>query len=355
MGINRVYKHGIRVAANAYFTDLVSIQIREGVAPQDVKLSTTVGPLRDATVGWIQQAFEMLEGRPDVREKAWSRCEVGPWNLSWESITSKDALTAFVRETEEVRTRVLNHTRVQAPEKRKRKQKAAPAPVQGSKTKQRRSRKKPAPPQTRNRREDEEEVSDIEEPFDAGIEDDTTTPLKLVIDALSLPRLSPPDTESEALLNTPSSSRIQGSRVVRVVNAQRNTRAGELEKALDNVPRGYHYSLRNRNEVGISYNENTETEIDSASGSDLEGEGLELVSDEEDLSEDEKVLCQQLGGLGVARKSESIVESETRISLKRAGRTGGVTGILIPSRLEGLKRGIVVEFQWKKPLRDSES
>ncbi|RPA74770.1 hypothetical protein BJ508DRAFT_200255, partial [Ascobolus immersus RN42] len=67
VGINRVFKHGIRMAANSYFTELVTKQIRAGIPPESVQLSTSIGPLRDATVGWIESAFTMLEERPELR------------------------------------------------------------------------------------------------------------------------------------------------------------------------------------------------------------------------------------------------------------------------------------------------
>lgn len=347
IGINRVYKHSIRIAANAYFTELIGEQIRAGIKPEMVKLPTKVGPLRDATVGWIQKAFDMLKGRPEIRQRAWSKCEVGPWNLSWDSITSKDALTAFLREEKDVRSKVLGPGRVQAPERRKRKKKQVEKKAQKQGITASRGRK-PLAKDTTSQLETIEDA-EFEEPFDNDIQDDITTPLQVIETAVSLPLIPPPDTESQNLLSSKSTTR-----VVNKVNALRQARAAQFEQELAELPKGYHYTLRNRGEVGISYNEDSEAsssedtemedeEFEAISNSDLEAEQSDIDGQ---LQYDEAALCQQLGGLGVDKTALSL-----RVFLHKAGRTGGGCGTLVSDKLEPLKRGIVKWYTWRKIRR----
>ncbi|KAJ7038746.1 hypothetical protein C8F04DRAFT_1255666 [Mycena alexandri] len=60
----------------------------------EIRLDTTVGTLRDRSVGWVVQAIEDLSD-PAVVTKAWEMCTVGEWNLSQASLTSPAALSVL--------------------------------------------------------------------------------------------------------------------------------------------------------------------------------------------------------------------------------------------------------------------
>lgn len=284
-----------------------------------------------------------MRERPDIRNRAWSKCEVGAWNLSWDSITSATALTAFVRESEEVRRKVEGQKRIQAPEKRKLQKKPA------AKHQEPRSRAKS------NRKREPEPDVEIEEPFDNDIEDDLSTPLEIIETAVNLPRIPPPDTGFEGLTIS----------TIQTVTQLRQKRSLQLQDVLQDLPEGYHYSLRNRGHTSISYHEDTtdSSDIEEAgygSGSELEGEAFDIDSDSEaedglggeecsvstgDVMEDDEIrLCQQLGGLGVYSKPYALP-----VRLQKAARTGGVQGRLIFGRLGVWKRGIVKRYTWRKP------
>ncbi|KAJ6464630.1 hypothetical protein C8R47DRAFT_69088 [Mycena vitilis] len=63
-------------------------------APQEIRLDTTVGTLRDRSVGWIVQAIQDLSD-PETVTHAFEMCRVGDWNLSQASLTSPEALAGL--------------------------------------------------------------------------------------------------------------------------------------------------------------------------------------------------------------------------------------------------------------------
>ncbi|RPA74771.1 hypothetical protein BJ508DRAFT_332716 [Ascobolus immersus RN42] len=205
--------------------------------------------------------------------------------------------------------------------------------------------------------EEEDEDEDIGDGL--GIQDDLTIPLEVIETAVNLPRIPPPDNTSALLLNT-SSSRTRCP-VVAYIDSLRIKRQNQLENEIQKLPKGYHYSLRNRETMGINYNEDTETEavdseFESASDDDellsvseSEGESdIDLAaSDGEITSQDETaMLSRQLGGIRVS--NAPYIRQRGRVLLRKAGRTGGMRGKLISDQFETLRRGIVKHFIWKK-------
>jgi hypothetical protein len=60
VGINRPFKHAVKVAYHAW---LVETLIAQQDAGEDLDLDTTIGVLRDASVGWIWQGFCAIESK----------------------------------------------------------------------------------------------------------------------------------------------------------------------------------------------------------------------------------------------------------------------------------------------------
>jgi hypothetical protein len=103
VGLQRVYKHHICRSASNFFTAEVRNQLESGTSSADVKLSTTLPSLRDATVSWVVHAVDHLNTpvQKTLCLKAWSNCHVKGWNLSWECLTSALARTAFMQKNED--------------------------------------------------------------------------------------------------------------------------------------------------------------------------------------------------------------------------------------------------------------
>ncbi|KAG8702383.1 hypothetical protein FRC09_004765 [Ceratobasidium sp. 395] len=89
--LQRIVKHVIKVAAQDYFIACSTRQLQAGVEPKNVVLPHRLGELRDASVAWMLEAFLYLQKHPETVVKAWEKCQVGQWNLTWEKLTSPAA------------------------------------------------------------------------------------------------------------------------------------------------------------------------------------------------------------------------------------------------------------------------
>ncbi|KAG8796133.1 hypothetical protein FRC12_004330 [Ceratobasidium sp. 428] len=89
--LQRIVKHVIKVAAQDYFIACSTRQLQAGVEPKNVALPHRLGELRDASVAWMLEAFLYLQKHPETVVKAWEKCQVGQWNLTWEKLTSPAA------------------------------------------------------------------------------------------------------------------------------------------------------------------------------------------------------------------------------------------------------------------------
>ncbi|KAI9059119.1 hypothetical protein FKP32DRAFT_1158739 [Trametes sanguinea] len=62
-----------------------------GHKPADIALPTDLPTLRNASIPWLLDAYNHLNHRPDIIQKAWRKCEAHNWNLSYECLTSTAA------------------------------------------------------------------------------------------------------------------------------------------------------------------------------------------------------------------------------------------------------------------------
>ncbi|KAG6859943.1 hypothetical protein C0993_003285 [Termitomyces sp. T159_Od127] len=72
-------------------------QLQHGITPESVKITNSIGPLRDATVAGLVHVYDFMQtlrGRELVK-KAWQKSMTKDWCLSEECLTSRRAQTAL--------------------------------------------------------------------------------------------------------------------------------------------------------------------------------------------------------------------------------------------------------------------
>ncbi|KAF8179093.1 hypothetical protein K438DRAFT_1604100 [Mycena galopus ATCC 62051] len=94
VGIQRLMKLSIKHAAHRDVIEEALSQIKAGKPAHEIKLDTTLGALRDRSVGWIVQAIRNVSD-PVTITRAFEMCHVGNWNLSYASLTSPEALAGL--------------------------------------------------------------------------------------------------------------------------------------------------------------------------------------------------------------------------------------------------------------------
>ncbi|KAI0352862.1 hypothetical protein OH77DRAFT_1459300 [Trametes cingulata] len=90
VGIQRIFKFIIKSEATQYLIQETKKQLSSNPR-EPALLPTSIGPLRNASVAWVQKAYEYFAERPELVKKAWEKCRTGPYNLSYECITSERA------------------------------------------------------------------------------------------------------------------------------------------------------------------------------------------------------------------------------------------------------------------------
>lgn len=114
VGLQRLFKHAVKQSASQFFLDHVQRERINGTAPEDIRLQTKIGVLRDATPLWIMNAIQYLNipplNSPDdpnyIGANSWKNCKVGQWDLSYDSITSDIALSELVKKSAEFRAEI---------------------------------------------------------------------------------------------------------------------------------------------------------------------------------------------------------------------------------------------------------
>jgi hypothetical protein len=67
VGLNRIIKHRLKQSQMQFLVDLYQAQIAAGLTPNNVKFSTSLPVLRDATVAGIVDVYDFMTG-PTSRE-----------------------------------------------------------------------------------------------------------------------------------------------------------------------------------------------------------------------------------------------------------------------------------------------
>ena len=60
MGLNRVIKHRLKQSQLRYLIDIHQVQIASGLTPEQVKISTSLPVLRDATVAGLMEVYDFM-------------------------------------------------------------------------------------------------------------------------------------------------------------------------------------------------------------------------------------------------------------------------------------------------------
>ena len=113
VGLQRLFKHSVKQSASQFFVDYVQRERINGTAPEDIRLPTKLGLLRNATPVWIMNAIQYLTPplhSPDnhryIGASSWKNCKVGQCDLSYESITSDIALREWFKKSAEFRLEI---------------------------------------------------------------------------------------------------------------------------------------------------------------------------------------------------------------------------------------------------------
>ncbi|KIK74376.1 hypothetical protein PAXRUDRAFT_19942 [Paxillus rubicundulus Ve08.2h10] len=85
-------------ADTQYLVDLHQEALKSGLTADQVKFTTSLPVLRDASVAGILSVYEFMTGpfRRGLVQKSWAHCRVEGWDLSAECLTSRRAQTALI-------------------------------------------------------------------------------------------------------------------------------------------------------------------------------------------------------------------------------------------------------------------
>ena len=113
VGLQRLFKHSVKQSASEFFIQHVHKERSSGVAPGKIRLPTKLGELRDQTPAWCVKGVDFLNSPPNsnmqgasIGASSWRNCRAGPWNLSYDSITSTAALDEWFHLPPEYRTKI---------------------------------------------------------------------------------------------------------------------------------------------------------------------------------------------------------------------------------------------------------
>ncbi|KAJ2934644.1 hypothetical protein H1R20_g2448, partial [Candolleomyces eurysporus] len=97
VGLQCVVKQIIRQKVLDFLVENHASQIQEGLTPEQVKVTTSLPTLRDASVSPIVDVFKFLQGWKgrEIVQNAWKRCIVGNYNLGEECLQSKHTKAAY--------------------------------------------------------------------------------------------------------------------------------------------------------------------------------------------------------------------------------------------------------------------
>ncbi|KAF7372434.1 DDE superfamily protein [Mycena venus] len=97
IGLNRVFKHHIKQAYLDWMVAAHTEQLKNGLTVEQVKFTTSLPVLRDASVKPIVDLYEwgQTQTSQDLIKRAWEKCIVGEFNLGAECLTSKKIKAAY--------------------------------------------------------------------------------------------------------------------------------------------------------------------------------------------------------------------------------------------------------------------
>lgn len=97
VGLQCLFKHSVKQSASKFFIIHVKKERLKGVAPKKIRLPTKLGELRDQTPAWWNSTSRDDIQKPSIGASSWKNHKAGPWNRSYECITSPTALNEWFR------------------------------------------------------------------------------------------------------------------------------------------------------------------------------------------------------------------------------------------------------------------
>ncbi|KIK80670.1 hypothetical protein PAXRUDRAFT_15653 [Paxillus rubicundulus Ve08.2h10] len=97
VGLNHIIKHHLKQHQTEYLVDLHQKQMDSGLTAEQVKFTTSLPVLRDASVAGIMAVYDFMMGQfgCELVQKSWEHCQVKDWNLSAKCLTNKAAQMAL--------------------------------------------------------------------------------------------------------------------------------------------------------------------------------------------------------------------------------------------------------------------
>ncbi|KAG1722946.1 hypothetical protein EDB19DRAFT_1834792 [Suillus lakei] len=97
VGLNQVIKHRLKQNQVNFLVEAHSSQISCGLVPEQVKFTTSLPVLRDASVAALVDVYDFMMSAAgcELVKKGWERCIAKEWNLSGDYLTSKQSRTAL--------------------------------------------------------------------------------------------------------------------------------------------------------------------------------------------------------------------------------------------------------------------
>ncbi|KIM38062.1 hypothetical protein M413DRAFT_13027 [Hebeloma cylindrosporum] len=111
VGLNRILKHNIRQEALNFLVDNHSQQTQGGLSAAQVKLTTSLPVLRNASVQPIVNLYNFFSGFSgrQIIQRAWEKCTVNEWNLGESclySLKTKAAYREYLKRDEILRKEI---------------------------------------------------------------------------------------------------------------------------------------------------------------------------------------------------------------------------------------------------------
>lgn len=113
VGLQRLFKQSVKQSASQFFVKHVQDERLKGIAPGKIRFPIKLGQLRDQTPTWCTTGVDFLNSiskndgdNSSIGASAWRNCRAGPWNLSYDCITSTAAINEWFRLSPEYRAKI---------------------------------------------------------------------------------------------------------------------------------------------------------------------------------------------------------------------------------------------------------
>ncbi|KIY64144.1 hypothetical protein CYLTODRAFT_472029 [Cylindrobasidium torrendii FP15055 ss-10] len=117
VGLQRVIKHQLKQELFEFMIGEQRKQVAQGVRPEDFKVPSGIGELRDASVRGLVKVYEFMQTKPghSLVKKAWQKCSANGLNLSGDCLTSPDTqklLAQYLRAHQELHDEIFQRVGV---------------------------------------------------------------------------------------------------------------------------------------------------------------------------------------------------------------------------------------------------